>query len=137
MECQWVTLHSGSGSGSSDDDKQVARGFQVGKVSSGRGQGRRDTASILCRRDTPVSAAWGATALRSEMVAAEEVVPADAEFRAIVDTATQIFRWGIYQTPTRPSWVSREGAGRVVLLGDAAHAMAPFLGAGANMAMSD
>ena len=45
------------------------------------------------------------------------------------------FDWGIYKQPTRDSWISPKG--RVVLLGDAAHATAPFMGQGANMAMHD
>ena len=44
-------------------------------------------------------------------------------------------QWGMFQSPESASWISTNG--RVVLLDDAAHAMAPFTGQGAGSAIQD
>lgn len=45
----------------------------------------------------------------------------------------ELFKWGLYDREPLESWTS----GRVVMLGDAAHPMTPFLGQGASMAIED
>ena len=45
----------------------------------------------------------------------------------------QVFKWGLFGRP----WLEQWYAGRVVLLGDAAHPMLPFMGQGAANAIED
>lgn len=45
----------------------------------------------------------------------------------------ELFKWGLYDRASLETWTS----GRVVMLGDAAHPMTPFLGQGAAMAIED
>jgi salicylate hydroxylase len=53
--------------------------------------------------------------------------------RAVVATPAAWQTWSLYDLPSAP----RSGEGRVTLLGDAAHAMLPFLAQGAAMAIED
>jgi salicylate hydroxylase len=69
-----------------------------------------------------------------------EVSAAVAEFEgwhphvpAIIGAADRTHRWGLYDRDPLTTWA----AGRVALLGDAAHAMLPFLAQGACQAVED
>lgn len=52
---------------------------------------------------------------------------------AIIDGVDQFYKWALHLREPLPQW----SVGRVSLLGDACHAMLPFLGQGANMAIED
>src|SRR5215469_14227160 len=52
---------------------------------------------------------------------------------ALVSNTAKIVRTAIYDVPSLPRW----HAGRVMLLGDAAHAMSPAGGQGASLALED
>jgi 2-polyprenyl-6-methoxyphenol hydroxylase-like FAD-dependent oxidoreductase len=82
---------------------------------------RPEVAEPLSRRDLPtVAAVWGAT------------VPAAGELLEQVADFDDLLLNTVRRVDCACWW-----AGRVVLLGDAAHAMAPNLGQGANSAMVD
>jgi salicylate hydroxylase len=53
--------------------------------------------------------------------------------RALLSGAREFRRWALFDLPTLPRW----GDGAVTLLGDAAHAMLPFLAQGAAAALED
>jgi salicylate hydroxylase len=55
------------------------------------------------------------------------------QVRAILETFDETFRWAIFERSPMPQW----SKGRVTLLGDACHAMLPFLAQGAAQAMED
>jgi salicylate hydroxylase len=52
---------------------------------------------------------------------------------AILGAVEEVFVWGLFERPPMPHW----SAGRVTLLGDACHAMLPFLAQGAAQAIED
>jgi len=86
--------------------------------------------AIVPARDWRVES-WSATG---------EVADALAEFdgwhptvRAILGAADRTHRWGLYDREPLPTW----SRGRVTLLGDAAHAMLPFMAQGACQAVED
>lgn len=56
-------------------------------------------------------------------------------FGDILSRATKATKWLISKLPDLPSWSSN--GGRIILLGDAAHAFAPFAGQGSCMAIED
>jgi salicylate hydroxylase len=57
----------------------------------------------------------------------------DPRIAQLLETAGSCYWWGLYDRRPLASWTS----GRLVLLGDAAHAMLPHLGQGANQAIED
>ena len=57
----------------------------------------------------------------------------DPRVHQLIDAATDTKRWALYDRTPLPTWA----AGRVALLGDAAHAMLPFFAQGAAQALED
>jgi len=56
-----------------------------------------------------------------------------APIETLISTTSTVMRTAIYDVPTLPTW----HRGRVMLLGDAAHAMSPAGGQGASLALED
>jgi salicylate hydroxylase len=57
----------------------------------------------------------------------------DAQLGELLSQVETTFRWGLYDRDPLPRWTS----GRLTLLGDAAHAMLPHMGQGANQSIED
>jgi salicylate hydroxylase len=74
---------------------------------------------------------WSAVGDRDELAASFKGW--DRRVTGLLDQVERCFWWGLYDRAPLPSWTK----GRLVLLGDAAHAMLPHLGQGANQSIED
>jgi len=84
----------------------------------------------IVKETTPV-ARWNAP---GESAAVHQAFAGwNAEVRRLLASAPHFLCWGLYDIDPLPRWSS----GRVTLLGDAAHAMLPFLAQGAAQAIED
>ncbi|KAA8882064.1 NAD(P)-binding protein [Nocardia colli] len=81
--------------------------------------------------DLDVEESWSAPGEVSALAAAFDTW--DTPVRDVIATMENTFRWGIYDRAPLPTW----STGRITLLGDAAHAVTPHLGQGANQAVED
>lgn len=74
---------------------------------------------------------WSAIGDRDELAAS--FAGWDPRVTGLLDRVETCFWWGLYDRKPLGKWVN----GRLALLGDAAHAMLPHLGQGANQAIED
>lgn len=93
--------------------------------------GRIVNGAALVETDQPVPEGWSTAAPLDEVRAAFEGWHPDVT--ELIGEAEAIIKWGLYDRAPLDSW----SQGRVTMLGDAAHAMLPFLGMGAAMAIED
>jgi salicylate hydroxylase len=75
--------------------------------------------------------AWSAPATTAE--ALDAYAGWHPELRALLAAVAPLRRWALHEAPPLERWCT----GRVALVGDAAHAMLPFLAQGANQAVED
>jgi len=74
---------------------------------------------------------WSAVGDRDKLAA--EFTGWDPRVTGLLEKVETCFWWGLYDRQPLDTWTN----GRLVLLGDAAHAMLPHLGQGANQAIED
>lgn len=94
-------------------------------------QGTIVNGAALVETGEQVPEGWSNVAPQEELAAAFAGWHPDVA--GLIDKAGAIIKWGLYDRAPLERW----SEGRVTMLGDAAHAMLPFLGMGAAMAVED
>jgi 3-hydroxybenzoate 6-monooxygenase len=94
-------------------------------------RGGSEIAVVVIAREPWMGKEWDAEADKSKLAA--HLAGFDASLAEPLAAAGSWRKWGLYRLPPLPSW----SAGRIVLIGDAAHPMLPHLAQGGVLALED
>jgi salicylate hydroxylase len=97
-------------------------------------KGRQLNIVFFARQDGWAKEGWAIHGQRSELKAT--FAGWTLEVQTMIDAIdeSKLYKWGVFARKPLKTWVHR---GRITLLGDAAHAMTPFMGQGASSAIED
>merc|ERR1712117_157424 len=75
----------------------------------GVGDSSLDLALIACKSEQEMGNAWDSEILGAEMskIVAGAFPDNHDNVLDIIDNSERVFRWGLYETPLRPTWISR------------------------------
>lgn len=126
------------------------KGLRLISIIGGNPKDRNVVVHFTTRSDVPHSNAWDNKVSDKDMFALMDEMENESDFaynkikipqfmRDVVKVAAKkdgkVFAWGMWERKPYDTWISPNA--RIVVMGDAAHPMCPYLGRGCNEACND